>query len=505
MRVLHPASAEEPTKATRAWSASRPRPRSTGSLPRSIPFSSPAPWLAGDDGRYWTATALGEYDPSLARRFVRVFHGHETTEALKRYYAAADDNAYDVETRKCVRNWRLLEWAPEVVAKKSSFSRLLDGLPKGLKRGSSNASIYVTPISSTEGCGYLAVCEAQAAVVALSHTNEGIVGRQLPRTKLSRFAQRAILVEPSWLKVKHFDGGSSRAKSGFDRVFDCETRWLKSRFLDLLGRGKISEFVCPRAVVEARIEEAVALHIRGLDEDLGAQYERLFAHILLDRVVVKLAPYSTSRRTSVTIVTARTGAVFRIDTDDARVRRIVRPFCSEEQPTDINRVSRVVARWLFLLATSQCKDRNHHALSGSCWRDAAVQSVLNMTTTDLLPNVIPKQVLVDYAPPWAPPDRLHVRVVGNDDLTWIVTTTEKTIDRLRLAMPARPVVTGTVDTVHVTKTNVPSVIDTVPAPNGPVCDVSLTLRFSAHPDEADSSNAASPATRVQVTRSINAV
>lgn len=462
----------------------------------SVPYAS-TPWLGRDDCRCWTATALGEYDPSLAGRFVRVFHGHDTTAALKRYYAAADDNAYDVETRKCVRNWKLLEWAPEVVAKKSSFSRLLEGLPRGLNWGASNASIYVTPISSTEGCGYLAVCEAQAAVVALSHTNQGLVGRQLPRTKLSRFAQRAILVEPSWLAVKHFDGGSARVKSGFDRVFDCETRWLKARFLDLLGRGKISEFVCPRAVVEARIEEAVALHIRGLDEDIGAQYERLFANILLDRVVVKLAPFSSSRRTFVTIVTSRTGAVFRIDTDDARVRRIVRPFCSEEQPTDINRVSRVVAHWLFLLATSQSKDPHYrNALS---WRDAAVQSVLNMTTTDLLPNVVPKQVLVDYAPPWAPPDRLHVRVVGNDDLTWIVTTTERTIERLRLATPARRVVTGTVDTVHVTKTNVPSVIDTVPAPNGPVCDVSLTLQFLSHPDEADSSN------RAAVTRSINAV
>lgn len=423
----------------------------------------------------WSGTSYGQYLNDVeydSHRFARIFHGHRSTVRLR--FISDDvvkgkitDPKHDPWTQTCLKHCRLREFNAQLPVLSRSTSNVSLRIARAIRKARSDA-IYVTMVPRPDKCGAVAISESHSQIVVTTNTH----ARHSPPNKYpTSFVNKAVLVHSNWLDTKDENG-----RTGFDRVFLGDTVWLKSRFLEQLAKGNVRELVCPRPVVEARIVEAVVLHVTNVrGEVTSTLYKAHFLDMKLKSVVVKVDDCTRSLKTSIFIVT-RDGAEFDVKTDDALVRRCVRPFCNIGVKTELVDNHPIIAKWLFLLLNTTWPSQSRCDPIGK-WCEPAVRAVLDMMFTDVMPNLMSRGLLQDvlerHLESDADDEAPNLRKVGQDPFSWLLTTNQETIDALQRIEPSIPVNPGIMDAAQPCDPSITTCIDGIP--NGPVCHVNITF------------------------------
>lgn len=304
----------------------------------------------------------------------------------------------NVESRltTCIKNANLLKIAQGVFQKWHGLPKIKavfdsDGLELTSSNNNTTSNLFMREhdwdkhydavddrIFVTHICG-----KNEAATVAISRGNNCLVTimRQgEPSAKqvgsLHGYNERAVLVDRSWLKGHMLD------------VMLKNCTKLSNLFDEMTETSDLKELPCPRAVMEARIQDAV---INGSKSRSSVEY-KLFSNIDPGKVMVRLG------KTAHIQVSNGAGEIGgTLVTSDARIRRILLAYVTPH--TGIQRVDGNVARWLVVVVYAFLKhvvntkgddcaryERYSQTLGRHRW---SIPMLLHMVSCDVQPNLVP--------------------------------------------------------------------------------------------------------------------
>lgn len=238
--------------------------------------------------------------------------------------------------------------------------------------------IYVSHVAGREEVATIAVTRGQNCLITVFRHGEPTAKRL--GTSMSRFVERAVLVDRSWLKGHMLD------------VVLKNCVRLAALFEDKLERGDLRENACPPSVIDARIEDAV---VNG-SQSRSAVELTLFRNFDCGDVTVKVAPLVVH----IHVDHGDSGGGTLV-TSDARLRRIITAYVLPS--TGVQRLDKpehtLIARWLVVLVFLYLKhvgntkanvhtrtERYEQTLGRHKW---AVPLLLHIVACDVQPNFLP--------------------------------------------------------------------------------------------------------------------
>jgi len=265
--------------------------------------------------------------------------------------------------------------------------------------------IFVTHCSGREEIATVAVTYGQQCLVSVMRDGEP-TAKQVGN--LSRYVERAVLVDRTWLRGHMLDvvlKNCTRLTDLFDEKIEC---------------GEVFEQACPRGVMDARIEDAV---INGSTSRSAVEFT-LFSNIDPGEVTVKIGKHCV--HVQVRGGAGELGGILVLQ--DARIRRILAAYVPPNAAHVLDGPEhRHIARWLvillylFLTHVVHTKDDHHsrferynQTLGRHKW---AVPMLLHMVSCDVLPN---------FSAASAPSRRTHVRIVKDAERMFFVSTDKHT-------------------------------------------------------------------------------
>mmetsp|Transcript_3861 Transcript_3861/g.9908 ORF Transcript_3861/g.9908 Transcript_3861/m.9908 type:complete len:446 (-) Transcript_3861:187-1524(-) len=254
--------------------------------------------------------------------------------------------------------------------------------------------VYVTHITGKEEVATVAVSRGQNCLITVVRHGEPSV--KLVGT-MARYVDRAVLVDSSWLRGHMMDvvlKNSTRLSNLFDEKIESE---------------EIKEEMCPRAVMDARIQDAV---INGSPTKSAVDLT-LFSNLDAGTVSVKV-----SKTVHIQVANGCGELHGTVVSTDARLRRIVTAYVQPNTGKQTLNLPEhcLIARWLVLLIYVLLKHmvqtksdhvaqfaRYDQILTRHKW---AIPMLLHIVGCDVHPNLLPAV---------GPSKRSYVRMVEDNE------------------------------------------------------------------------------------------